>query len=491
MKYLYCFLFLPLLLLSKTVDRMTIEEKVGLLFMVPAHPDHLESLFELLENYPIKAVISKATDCASHRQMIEKLEQWDSFFIGMDAEWGLGMRFKDGLSFPKNLTLGAIQDDGLLYDLGYVIGVQCKEMRAHINFAPVIDVNSNPQNPIIHMRSFGSDPVRVTKKARALARGMQDAGLLACVKHFPGHGDTDQDSHYTLPVIKHTLKEHAIDLFPFASLFDSQVDAVMTSHLSLPAYDADMPTSLSKKVIFDLIRNQYAFSGLIISDALNMKALSENYSPEMIARLAYEAGHDILLYAARAAPNIERILKKDVPKAFDYLVSLFKEKKVSLADLDERVERIMKARKGRTASLEKKIDPLELKKTLFKEAITLVQNDKEYFPLKHTDFAIINMHKDAFVLEGDPSQDIYLLLIKEVDLKDPYYGLDLEKIKEWDQEKKLVIFLFQSPYVLRILKNLEASIVVFYENDPVMDEMVEDVARGNMPVRGVLPISIE
>lgn len=216
---------------------------------MPAAPcDEEEALFETITTYHVGSILIKQAHPLQQIPFLNKLQNHAKLplLCAGDAEWGLGMCMEDTLSFPKNLTLGAIQDDTLLYELGKMIGQQCKLVGIHINFAPVVDVNNNPNNPIIGMRSFGDNPNKTSSKGTLMIRGMQDAGIIACVKHFPGHGDVHIDSHQALPTIPHSLSHlQKVELVPFSHAITTGVEAVMSGHLLLSALDPMHPASLS------------------------------------------------------------------------------------------------------------------------------------------------------------------------------------------------------------------------------------------------------
>ncbi len=229
----------------------------------------------------------------------QKLTNHVPLLISMDAEWGLGMRFKeDGLSFPRQLMLGAIQDNRLIYDMGKEVARECRRLGVHINFAPVADVNNNPENPVINTRSFGEDRYNVTAKSYMYMRGMQDNNLMACAKHFPGHGDTNIDSHLDLPTINHDMNRlDSVELFPFRVLAQHGIQSMMIAHLEVPSIDdtENLPTTLSKKAVTDLLKKKWVLMGLIITDGLGMKGVTKHYKPGEVEAKALVAGNDILL----------------------------------------------------------------------------------------------------------------------------------------------------------------------------------------------------
>ena len=227
--------------------------------------------------------------------------------IAIDAEWGIDMRLDSSLRFPWQMTLGAIQDEKLVYKMGEEIARQCKLIGVNINFAPVLDVNFNPENPIIGNRSFGEDPKRVGELGIQYMNGLQDNNVLACAKHFPGHGDTKDDSHKSLPVINHSKERlNNVEILPFKMLIDKGLGSVMIAHLNVPSLDntKDLAVSLSKNVVTDLLKDKLGFNGLVITDALNMKGVSEYYKPGIVDVKALLAGNDILLFSEDFSPGL-------------------------------------------------------------------------------------------------------------------------------------------------------------------------------------------
>ena len=252
--------------------------------------------------------------------------------ICMDAEWGLCQRLSDTTNFPRPATLGKLRHGAeLIYELGLHIAQQCRSIGVHLNFSPVADVNTNPDNPVIGTRSFGSDPNEVARRTILFMQGMQAGGILTCAKHFPGHGDTTVDSHKELPRVEHPRERlKAIELKPFRRLIKAGVDAVMPGHLCVPALDAGgAPASLSKAMITDLLRNQYWFSGVVVTDGLGMSALTDNYTHDEIVRQAINAGNDLLLCPV------------DTMGAVQVLMQMVQEGELSEDDLDQRVARIV------------------------------------------------------------------------------------------------------------------------------------------------------
>lgn len=364
-----CTLFSGQSSIKDRLNSMPLEQKIGQLFMVAAVSDaslnatyiketcySVEEKYvnRLIKDYHVGGIIFLGVATKeSIQKSVSKYQQISDIplLIGLDAEWGVGMRVKDGRSFEKNNLLG-LRTNEEIESIGAAIGADCKELGVHINFAPVVDVNTNPNNPIIGARSFGNDPYFVAEKAIAYMHGLQSVGILACAKHFPGHGDTDVDSHFELPVLRHDRDRlHAVELLPFKKMIAAGVDAIMIAHLSVPALDpTGVPASFSR-VIIDVLRRcinfeglaisdvlghptltkQFpeVFAGLIITDALDMRALTNHCEPGEIELFALLAGNDILLCPV------------DVPKAVEKIRLAVRDGKLREQELDEHVERIL------------------------------------------------------------------------------------------------------------------------------------------------------
>ena len=227
--------------------------------------------------------------------------------VSIDGEWGPSMRFSEYPFFPQQMQLGALPSDSLIYEMGLAVAEQCQMANIHINYAPVVDINVNPKNPVIHARSFGEDRDKVTAYGRAYMKGMQDGGIIACSKHFPGHGDTEVDSHKGLPVLPFSRERlDSLELYPFRDQIKHGVGMVMMGHLHIPALDSAV-SSISYPIVTGLLREELGFNGIIVTDALTMKGVSENMESAEIALAAYKAGVDILLKPGDIIASIDRL----------------------------------------------------------------------------------------------------------------------------------------------------------------------------------------
>ena len=277
-------------------NAMTLEEKVGQLFMVDVFSSDPKSknnkIDSLIKNQHIGGIIfskggpKRQAKLNNHYQDISKIP----LIMAMDAEWGLAMRLDSTFAYPWNMTLGAITNNEIIYKIGKQIGEHTKRIGMHINFSPVVDINTNPNNPIIGNRSFGEDRDNVTEKALAFMRGIQSVGILANAKHFPGHGDTEKDSHKTLPTISFSKNRlDSIELYPYKRLIEAGLSSIMIAHLNVPSLEirANFPSSLSKGIVTNLLQKEMEFNGLVFTDALNMKGASNFKEPGEIDLAAF------------------------------------------------------------------------------------------------------------------------------------------------------------------------------------------------------------
>jgi beta-N-acetylhexosaminidase len=514
---------------------MTLDEKIGQLFIIPAcqlqGEDHSEDLQRLIREGRAGGILLKQGTSEGQKAFIKKLQGISPvpLLCLQDGEWGLAMRLSDVISFPKNLTLGAVQDLFLLYQLGEEIGLQCSLVGAHINLAPVVDVNSNSLNPIIHMRSFGEDPFQVAVRGEMIMKGMQSKGIYACAKHFPGHGDTSVDSHVDLPYVAHDREQlEKIELFPFRWLIHSGVRSIMSAHLYVNALAEDflLPATFSRRIITSLLQNDLEFRGLIISDALNMKALAKRYSVGQTVLQTLLAGHDLLLYGDHIAPNIDQILRRDLPEAFAVLKAAVETGEISEEEIDARVRKVLEAK--RELGLFEKFqeedgEPIAekinspaayaLKKRLFEEAVTVVRNEG-LLPLSQQKVALIEWGESAFfkaaleqelkaesIALNDPQLFIKIqecscavIALSKAAISLPDFELELNEKALFNAlgESRIPIVgvVFGTPYSLKRLP-LFSAIVVAYENEKEAQEAAADIVLGKLSPKGRLPISVK
>lgn len=317
------------------------DQRIAQLMVIRAHsnlgPDHIAKVSNDIRKYNVGALCFfqggpvRQADLTNHYQQMAKTP----LMITQDAEWGLGMRLDSVIRFPYQLTLGALADDDIIYRMGRAVGEQCKRIGVHVNYAPVVDINNNPDNPVIGFRSFGEDKNKVARYGLAYMKGMQDAGIMACAKHFPGHGDVDVDSHLDLPVVNKTIAQlNEMELVPFKTLFAGGVGSVMTAHLFLPSVDntKNKATSISRKTVTGLLRDSLGYNGLTFTDALEMKGVAKYFPGGTIAVEALVAGNDMLC------------LPESVPETIKAVKKAIRKKKISWKDIDNKVRKVLLAK---------------------------------------------------------------------------------------------------------------------------------------------------
>ena len=306
-------------------NSLTLEQRVAQLICVRANqPDkpYNENVAKYIKQYNVGGVCFFRNDLVAQ---VEQTNAWQAIaktplMVSIDAEWGLAMRLKNTVAYPYQMTLGAVNDNALIYEMGQQVAEQCLRMGIHVNFAPVVDVNSNPENPIIGMRSFGENPEKVGEKGVAYALGMQSKGLITTMKHFPGHGNTATDSHMTLPTVTRTMDEvRDIELAPFQYMIDHGVNGAMVGHLYFPAIEKvkNTSSSLSYGVVTELLKEEMGFDGLIFTDGLDMKGVSEKVKQDSVPYVSFMAGNDVLILPTNvpfAIKTIKAAAERD-PKA--------------------------------------------------------------------------------------------------------------------------------------------------------------------------------
>ncbi len=510
------------------------EERLGQLFMIRAHSnlgaDHVAKVETIIKQFHVGGLCffqGTPEKQAELTNRYQKLATKVPLMISMDAEWGLGMRFKENaISYPKQLMLGAIQDNTLIYQMGREIARELRRLGVHINFAPVADVNNNPENPVINTRSFGEDRLNVAVKSYMYAQGLQDGNVMACAKHFPGHGDTDVDSHLDLPVIDHDMDRlDSIELFPFRVLAQHGIQSMMVAHLHVPVIDdrENMPTTLSEKAL-DMLRYDLDYDGLIFTDGLGMKGVTKHHRSGEVEAKALEAGNDILL------------LPQDVNAAFRAIKKFVEEGKILQEDIDRKVKKVLacKYRLGLVAPqsvVEKNIraelnspQGKSIKRKLIKNALTLVRNQDGLIPFKRLDtleiacvsigsgketvfqktlqnYAKIKMlttskeissSRHSRFLKDLAKYDVAIVSLHDLSsYASKGFGITSSAkkfISELNKVTKVVLVDFGNPYALKYFDELEWVLENYTE-----DEMAQDLAAqalfGAFPILGRLPVT--
>lgn len=515
---------------------LTVEEKVGQLLMVqvPSNPSaaDLARLDDWVrKGYVGGLIFSKTTPLKVHD--LGKRFQSQAripLLLAIDAEWGLSMRLTGAPEYPWNMALGAVQDTTLLYDFGVQVGQQLRALGIHMNFAPVVDVNTNPLNPIIGNRSFGESPEEVAHRAATVVAGMQSQGVLTCLKHFPGHGDTSVDSHKKLPIVgADRSRLDSVELMPYRSLISSgttATTAVMVAHLSVPALEAreGFPSTLSRKIVTQLLQRELGFKGLVVTDALNMKAVSEFAPAGEVELMAFQAGSDLLL------------MPVDAESAFERLVQGVKAGEVNDLRLTTSVQKILmaKAKAGlnRYQSefaqhlYENPRDPAYelLNERLVESSLTLVRDGLRLLPILPLErsriaylklgrgegnsflsalrrYAEVDELKLQDLASGYEALDGYNTLIvgHHTEASSPYARYEITgDEKEWLQfisdhpGSNTLLVSFASPYSLRGVADIPGldAVLTAYQNSGTAQDKAAQAIFGAIGIRGRLPVSV-
>ena len=516
---------------DSTYSSLSLKEKIGQLYMVQVFSNQdettLKSILNQIKKYHIGGLIYSEGGPLRQVLLNNKLQAASKvpLLIGMDAEWGLNMRLDSTYAFPWNMTLGAIKDLNLIRKTGKHIGEHCKRIGVHFNFAPVVDINTNPKNPIIGVRSFGEQKEVVSSHSLALMEGMQSSGVMANAKHFPGHGDTDSDSHKTLPTISFSKERiDSLELYPYKSLFSKGLSSVMVAHLNVPSLDDRLnhPSSLSYPIVTELLQKKLGFKGLIFTDALDMKGVSNFSSPGEVDLQAFLAGNDVMLMSV------------DVDQGINTLLKALESGVISEKRLAHSVKKILSAKYKVGLANYKPIDSINLiadlnrpkddilYQDLMENAITLLQNKNELLPLKNLELrniAYVNMgNADAspflkslkkYTQVEQVSANTLDQLVSELNQYNtvivglhssnespwkPYQFSNKELIwlNEIARTNTVILTAFTKPYALNDItcfSNIE-SVVMAYQNSNIAQETAAQIIFGGLPAKGTLPVSI-
>ena len=514
------------------LKQMSLDEKIGQLFMVAAYSNkdaqHTLDLENQVLNYHVGGLVFFQNDplkqayLSNYLQSISKVPM----MIGIDAEWGLAMRLQHTQKYPYAITLGALQKDSLTYEIGAAIARDLKRLGIHMNFAPDVDVNVNPKNPIIGFRAFGDNKQRISFAADAFSKGMLSEDVLSCAKHFPGHGDVHTDSHLDMPEVDKSYQQlDSSEFYPFKYLIGQGVPSIMVAHIYFPQLDSrtNRPASLSKYIIDTVLRQKMKFDGLVITDALNMKGVSKYYEPGFVELEAFLAGNDILMFS------------ENVPKAFELIKDAITKGIVSESELDKRVTRILKWKKVagldqyhaiETANLlsdlnsnknenllqevansaveivrdpQKTISQLNSDKTVFVTIGDLLESTWK-MELSANGFKhFISMDKDAnaekqggLLNKLGPYSTVVLSLHQPKFWKQEKAGYtdnDFALIKLLASEKKLIVVGFCNPYVLQYLPE-NTAVVAAYEDFKYYHQAAVNLITGKILQEGKLPIKL-
>lgn len=531
---------------------LSLKEKIGQLFVVatvadPDNPVSQDCLFhratreipsikleqevkELITKYAIGGIIYLGrSDAEKQVAMTDRLNTLNDalnkipLLFALDAEWGPHMRIENAVKFPFNLTLGAIANKQLIETFGKTIGQMLKNLGIGLCLGPVCDCNTNPENPVINRRSFGQSPQQVTTCACYCAQGLAKAGVLSCAKHFPGHGDTAVDSHSGLPQLPHSKERLAsCELVPFKAIIDDGIPTLMPGHLKVPALDDQNPATLSKKMMTDVLRTEYGFDGLIITDALDMQALTDHYDSAETPLRALMAGCDIILCPV------------DIPKAFKRIEQALDQSEITEQELNAHVQRILQAKQfiithalktlptqSTIASVLNSAANKQLSNTLYQKAMTLVKNNHHISLEKGQPVVLIQLgteqnttfeeqlkaHHNCTVwrIRHDAQSTTFQNMLSSIHSDDTVvvglFGLSygkapfgfteqsLDCIKQLtEKNKNLTLVVFGNPYALKFIQD-SPTILEAYEEHPYAQEAAASVLSGNLKPEGTLPIS--
>ena len=503
--------------------KLSMDERIGQLYIVALYTNkdqnHISGVRKLVEQERIGGIILMQDDAEQEIALVNEFQKKSRvpMLFGMDAEWGLYQRIKTAHKFPWAMTLGAIQDNNLVYEMASKIAEDAKKMGIYWNFAPVVDVNTNPKNPIIGNRSFGSDVQNVIAKSLAYAQGLQDNGVLAAIKHFPGHGDTDVDSHLDLPVVKHSLERlNKIELAPFKALMDKKIGGAMIAHLYVPQLEKgkNIPASISYDIVTNLLKNKFRYEGLVITDALNMNAVAKKYPAGELDLRAFKAGNDVLLFS-QDVPTGKKLIKEAIQKG-----------EISEKRLEESVKKILKTKyllglqNLRPLSSEGINNALnndshaKISEKLYANALTLLKDEKQLFPLREKEVYYLPLEEashEAFLQELSKEIKVKKISFKEIqsipenavviiglhkDNSTAYkpYKVSWESKRLINQVKsrnRVILNVFGSPYALQDVDiSGISSVLVSYENNPLSMKATAEAYLGKQKINGRLPVVV-
>ncbi len=517
---------------DSVIATLSLEEQLGQLFMVAAYSNkdeqHYKEINELVTQYHLGGLIFFQGGPVRQANLTNRYQDSAQvpLLIGIDGEWGLAMRLDSTIKYPRQMCLGATRNPELVYEMGKDIARQCKRMGIHVNFAPVADVNNNANNPVINSRAFGEQKELVAQLASAYMRGMQEEHVLATGKHFPGHGDTDSDSHYSLPVIKASKERiEELELYPFREMIKDGMGGVMVAHLYIPALDTtkNRASTLSPKIVTDLLKKELGFKGLIFTDALNMKGVAKYYKPGEVELNALLAGNDVMLFA------------EDVPKAMELIKQAIEEGKISKEEIRNRAYKVLQTKEW--SGLDK-YQPIDTKllitdlnlpnskglaSRLKKDALTVIKNQNA-LPVSDEDnqLAIVTIGKinsafqqafsgkleaDFFQTAGtelselnkikssiDSKDEVVIAFVNTNERTSRNFGLSdmqMKFVEDIAKKKPTSLIWLGNPYALKKLNltNLK-GVVVGYQDDDETQQHAANLVRLGQGQTGKLPVSI-
>ena len=509
---------------NKTYNSLSQDEKLGQLFIIALYTnkgeDFINNVRNIVVNEKIGGLILMQDDAAREINLVNEFQSKSKvpLMIGMDAEWGVFQRIATAHKFPWAMTLGAIQDKNLITEMSAKIAEDCKRMGINWDFAPVVDVNTNPENPIIGNRSFGSEVSNVVSSALAYSKGLQDNNILAAIKHFPGHGDTNTDSHLDLPVVSHDLKRLTeIEMAPFKELMNKGIGGVMVAHLYIPALEKEkgVPASVSKNIITGILKEKYGYKGLIITDALNMGAVAKRYKPGELDALAFKAGNDIMLFSDGVKEG-KRLIQVAIDK-----------KEISQDRIEESVKKILLTKYYLGLTKYEPRNPENINEdlnndshkivvqNLYSNALTLIKDEKKLLPLNcketyyyvpleeapyHTFLDQLNLNctviiKKASEISTIPANSKVIVgFHKDNSTAYKPYKITAESKKtlaDLAKNQNIILNVFGSAYALKDidLSKISTILVAYENNDDSMTATAKSLS-GKIKISGRLPVLV-
>lgn len=516
-------------------NKLTPKERIAQLFLVRAHTNlgkkYIDSVAQIIRKEQLGGLVVFQGGPVRHAQMFNQYQKLTKvpLLITYDGEWGLGMRMPDStMSYPYQMTLGAIQNEHLLYEMGKQVARDFQRIGMHFNFAPVVDINNNPKNPVINFRSFGDNKYNVTRKAKAYMDGMVDGGIIASLKHFPGHGDTDVDSHHDLPQLNFSKgRLDTLEIFPFRALIKAGAPAIMVAHMNIPSLDAtpNIPSSISRKVVTDLLRKELGFKGLTVTDAMDMNGVKKFFPNGEADVMAIEAGHDLLEISENSA------------RAIDLVEKAVRSGRIKQAELDQRVKRVLASKywvglnQYRPVPMQNLVNDLnnnaskQLVERLADAAVTVLKADRRIKTFdRQQETAVVSVgisqpqdfekglvallgEKKQFFVTGRETEEQLKELLKEIrghkqiilaihdNRPRPRSESDLSELVRAFVDKvagrRTVTVMFTNPYMLdNLAVDRSSAIIMAYQNDAFMQKAALKVLSGRVKAQGKLPIAV-
>ncbi|MBC5992320.1 glycoside hydrolase family 3 N-terminal domain-containing protein [Pontibacter cellulosilyticus] len=519
---------------------LTPEERIAQLIMIPVYSNrnqaHIDSISNIIKTYKVGGLIFFQGGPVRQAKMTNRYQAESKvpLMVTIDAEWGLAMRLDSTIRFPYQMALGGIEDEQLIYEMGAEIARQSKRLGIHVNFAPVVDINNNANNPVIGFRSFGEDKYNVTRKALAYMKGMQSEHVLANAKHFPGHGDTNVDSHADLPIINFSrIRLDSVELYPFRELMKNGLGSLMVAHMNIPVLDntPNLASTLSERIVMDLLKKDLGYKGLVFTDALNMQGVAKFYEPGIVDVKALLAGNDVLLNTMDVKTTIEEIKKA------------IQNKEITQEEIDFRVRKLLAAKQWvgldnyKPVELKNLIADLNnpyaqyLSRQLTEASLTLLRNKQSILPINRLDTLkvaalAIGAAKETAFQQGlarytkvdtfflKPTATITELLqlkeqlskynliiagVHQLQLKagsgTGNFGITAEMnlfLKDLIRSKPTIVSVFGNVYSLAKIESLDKAdaVIAAYQETPITQDLAAQLVFGGIGAKGKLPVAV-